>query len=208
VQHQVFSLFPTPVLRVGRLLDATLVAALAERVEAASLATNAKSSLLAHTSMLSADADPGFREAAARVQPLLVDFGSLLFGENLAWTVKEVWTNVLETGGHQAMHSHANSFISGVIYLTACHPSARTVFHRAVGGHEFVFSNVNPRARIGPFNGGKWVLPEANPGDLVLFPSYLLHAVPANEGGRRITIAFNAIPDRLDNFGYTVRFSS
>ena len=29
---------------------------------------------------------------------------------------------------------------------------------------------------------------------MVLFPSYLMHAVPPNQGERRITLSFNAIP--------------
>jgi hypothetical protein len=115
---------------------------------------------------------------------------------------------VLEPGGHQALHAHSNSFISGILYLTESHPSARTVFHRNLGGREFIFSNDNPNADIGPFNGNKWVGPETQPGDLVLYPSYLLHEVPRNEGPRRMTMALNAIPDRLDTWGYAIRFSS
>ena len=56
-------------------------------------------------------------------------------------------------------------------------------------------------------NGIKWFLPEISPGDLILFPSYLLHEVPANQGAQRISIAFNAIPDRLDSSGYAIRLS-
>ena len=51
-----------------------------------------------------------------------------MFGERLGWSLKEMWVNVLDTGGRQAMHNHANSFISGVVYLTPTHPDARTVF--------------------------------------------------------------------------------
>ena len=52
---------------------------------------------------------------ANRVTPKLADFGALMFGERLGWSVKEMWVNLLETGGRQAMHNHANSFISGVL---------------------------------------------------------------------------------------------
>jgi ectoine hydroxylase-related dioxygenase (phytanoyl-CoA dioxygenase family) len=45
------------------------------------------------------------------------------------------------------------------------------------------------------------------PGDVVLFPSYLMHAVPTNPGGRRITMAFNAIPTHLDSWGYRISFA-
>ena len=60
---------------------------------------------------------------------------------------------------------------------------------------------------MGPFNAGKYVLPEADPGDLVLFPSYLYHEVPKNQGEQRITVAFNAIPDSLDCWGYRISFA-
>jgi hypothetical protein len=42
---------------------------------------------------------------------------------------------------------------------------------------------------------------------MLLFPSFQLHAVPPNPGERRITLAFNAIPARLDSWGYTIGFS-
>jgi predicted 2-oxoglutarate/Fe(II)-dependent dioxygenase YbiX len=53
----------------------------------------------------------------------------------------------------------------------------------------------------------KWISPAPQAGDMVLFPSYVMHAVPPNQGERRISLAFNAIPLRLDSWGYVVRFS-
>jgi ectoine hydroxylase-related dioxygenase (phytanoyl-CoA dioxygenase family) len=91
-----------------------------------------------------------------------------------------------------------------VLYLTHSDPSARTVFLRGVGGGEFVFRNTHERMKPGPFNADKWVAPECAPGDLLLFPSWMLHEVPVNRGGRRMTLAFNAIPERLDAWGYTL----
>lgn len=69
-----------------------------------------------------------------------------------------------------------------------------------------MFSNYNANSRIGPYNGNKWVLPKIVPGDPVLYPSYLLHEVPMNRGERRVTIALNAIPNRLDSGGYAIEF--
>jgi hypothetical protein len=34
-----------------------------------------------------------------------------------------------------------------------------------------------------------------------------LHAVPSNQGERRITLSFNAIPGALDAWGYSIKFS-
>jgi uncharacterized protein (TIGR02466 family) len=118
-----------------------------------------------------------------------------------------MWTNVLETGGNQTLHAHANSFISGIIYLTPSHPACRTVFVRPPGGYDFSFRHHTKSAAMGPYNAGKYALPQADPGDLVLFPSYLYHEVPKNEGGQRITLSFNAIPHSLDCWGYRINFT-
>jgi uncharacterized protein (TIGR02466 family) len=150
---------------------------------------------------------PFLVEAAALLSPLLPEFGAMLFGERLGWSLKEMWVNVLDTGGRQAMHNHANSFISGVVYLTRTHTDARTVFMKAPGGTEFTFKNDHAGVATGSYNADKWISPMPEPGDVVLFPSYLMHAVPINPGERRISMAFNAIPTHLDSWGYRVSFS-
>ena len=113
---------------------------------------------------------------------------------------------VLDAGGRQAMHNHANSFISGIVYLTPTHPGSQTVFMKSPGGHDFVFKNDHKGVTPGEFSADKWVSPAPEPGDMILFPSYLLHAVPPNQGERRITLSFNAIPAQLDSWGYVIRF--
>ena len=204
---EVFGLFPVPVMRCPGALDAPLVAGLVELSRSLPLQDNNASGNLSHTRMLKPSDSPLLVEAAARVTPRLTDFGVLLFGERLGWSVKELWVNVLETGGRQAMHNHANSFISGVAYLTPTHPDSQTVFMRAPGGVDFCFKNDHAGSKPGEFSADKWVSPAPQPGDLLLFPSYLMHAVPPNPGERRITLALNAIPSRLDSWGYSIRFS-
>lgn len=203
---EIQGLFPIPLMRVSDAVPDALVATLIKRTRSAATERNSSSARLHHSEMSLADADDTYRDVQRCVGPHLVEFGALLFGEPLSWRIKEMWTNRLETGGNQTVHSHANSFISGVIYLTETHASARTVFRRDMGSREFVFSNANRNARMGPFNATDWVSPPAKPGDLVLFPSYLLHEVPTNHGGERMTLAFNAIPHRLDSWGYAVQF--
>jgi hypothetical protein len=204
---EILSLFPTPFVRAPGTLGLPLVQGLIEHFVAHATRDNNTSPRLTHTAMLQPSESPLFVEAAQRVTPKLVDYGALLFGERIGWSVKEMWVNVLETGGHQAMHNHANSFISGVVYLTPTHPSSQTVFMKSPGGTDFAFRNDHAGVTPGPFSADKWISPAPQPGDMVLFPSYLMHAVPPNEGERRITLAFNAIPARLDSWGYVVRFS-
>jgi hypothetical protein len=205
--QEVIGLFPTPLMRASRALGSGLVAGLVEHFgKLADQATNSSPNLV-HTTMLKPGDSPLLVEAAEVITPLLADFGAVLFGERLGWSLKEMWVNVLDTGGQQAMHNHANSFISGVVYLTPTHPAARTVFMRPPGGTDFSFKNDHAGVATGPYNADKWVSMPPEPGDVVLFPSYLMHAVPTNPGARRITMSFNAIPTSLDSWGYRISFS-
>lgn len=204
--HEVIGLFPTPFMRAPQALDRDLVAALAERLSTGADRANNSSANLVHSAMLRPSDSPLLVRAAEAVTPLLGDFGALLFGEKLCWSVKEMWVNVLDAGGHQAMHNHANSFVSGVAYLTETHPDARTVFMRPPGGADFAFKNDHAGVSTGPYNAARWISMPPEPGDVVLFPSYLMHAVPTNPGPRRITLAFNAIPTSLDSWGYKISF--
>ena len=203
---EIISLFPTPFLRAPAALPPALVAGLTAHFTAAALQDNNASKQLSHTRLLKPSDSPLLIEVAALLTPKLSEFGALLFGEQMDWSLKEMWVNVLDHGGHQAMHNHANSFISGVIYLTPTHAASRTVFMKSPGGHDFTFKNDHAGVATGPFNAEKWIGPAPQPGDLVLFPSYLMHAVPPNAGERRISLAFNAIPARLDSWGYAITF--
>ncbi len=204
---EVFGLFPTPLMRVTAALPSELVRGLVEHFSAIADRDNSSSPNLSHTAMLRPGDSALLVAAAERITPKLADFGTLLFGERLGWSLKEMWVNVLDAGGRQAMHNHANSFISGVIYLTPLHPDSRTVFMKSPGGIGFSFKNDHADVQTGPYNADKWVSPQPEPGDIVLFPSYLMHAVPGNNGARRITMAFNAIPTHLDSWGYRIAFT-
>ena len=204
---EVFGLFPVPFMRARATLGQPLIALLVEHFTAQATRDNNSSTSLSHTAMLQPSDSPLLGEAAARVTPKLVEFGVHLFGERLRWSLKEMWVNVLDNGGRQAMHNHANSFISGVVYLTPTHPSSQTVFMKSPGGSEFSFKNDHAGVTPGEFSADKWISPAPEPGDLVLFPSYLMHAVPPNQGERRITLSFNAIPAQLNSWDYVIRFS-
>jgi hypothetical protein len=203
---EVFGLFPIPVMRVRPALEPDVVKGLVEHFESRAEFTNKASTELTHSAILQPGDTPLLVTAATAIVPKLEEFGRLLFGERLGWAIKEMWVNVMHAGGTQNTHNHANSFISGVVYLTSIHDDARTVFLRAQGTPEFAFRNDHDGVESSPYNEPKWVGPSPQPGEMVLFPSYLLHCVPPNPDGRRITLSFNAIPTRLSHWGYTVSF--
>jgi uncharacterized protein (TIGR02466 family) len=205
--NEVFELFPTPFLYCKKVLSTSQCEQLISRYQPSATLVNDHSKELMHTEIVFPEADPFFVEVASQINVQVTDMGQLLFGEKLKWSIKEIWMNFLKPGGGQAMHNHANSFISGVLYLTPTHASSRTVFFRGFGDRGFVFTNTHKGTETGQFNAEKWIAPEPDVGDMILFPSYLLHAVPLNQGDLRISLAFNAIPERLQSWGYGISFS-
>ena len=199
----VIGLFPTPLMKLDGFLGQELIEEFTSTGISLQRQANSATDLLSHTQMIDPQEHQASLQLSEMVAPQLIKFGELLFAESLNWAIKEIWLNVLEPGGSQFMHTHANSFISGIVYITKPHPSANTVFRKTTGGGEFIFKNDVP---IDHYSSDTWVLPDVEPGDMVLYPSHLLHGVPPNEGDRRITLAFNAIPDRLDSLGYKIRF--
>ena len=95
------------------------------------------------------------------------------------------WTNVNETGSNNIFHSHyrADADISGVYYVQG----ANTGLIR-FATHEQMYRmipNHMPHANM--------IAHQPSDGDILCFPSYLLHDVDINRSNRqRITIAFNA----------------
>ena len=204
---EVFGLFPIPFMRARGTLAQPLVARLVEHFTTLATNDNNSSGNLSHTRMLKPKDSPLFTKAAELIGPKLVDYGAHLLGERIRWLMKEMWVNVMDAGGRQAMHNHANSFISGVVYLTPTHPGSQTVFMKSPGGTDFLFKNDHKGMTPNEYCSEQWISPAPDPGDMVLFPSYLMHAVPPNQGERRITLSFNAIPVQLDSWGYVIRLS-
>ncbi len=202
----IVGIFPTPVMICQSAIPADLVARLVAQFDETASDPNVRTALLAHTPTTSPRSHDNYRAVLGHVAPKLRAYGEALLGEAMGWGVKDIWINRMETGGAQKMHNHANSFISGIIYLTETHPSAATVFYRQVGAPSFVMSNENRNCKMTAYNSPIFRMPDVGPGDMVLFPSYLLHEVPPNQGAPRLTAAFNALPERLDSWGYVVQF--
>ncbi len=100
------------------------------------------------------------------------------------------WMNANPTGGLNAPHTHPGAHWSGVYYV-----AQPEIEEGNSGMIEFLDPRTDlPHWRIldaPPFRTRKKFRPK--PGNLVIFPSYLVHWVYPNESDQeRITIAFNA----------------
>lgn len=100
------------------------------------------------------------------------------------------WMNANPTGGYNAPHTHPGAHWSGVYYV-----SQPEVEDGSSGMIEFL----DPRTDLahwrileaGAFRMKRTIRPQA--GELIVFPSYLLHWVHPNEADQdRVSIAFNA----------------
>jgi len=92
------------------------------------------------------------------------------------------WANVNSKSGYNIAHTHVGSVVSGVIYLQAT-TTGMIEFHPA----NYIYKTNHP---CWFYNGSMQYHPED--GDIILFPSHLMHSVEPNPVDReRINIAFN-----------------
>src|SRR3982074_1145016 len=95
---QIEPLFPIPLLRSPRLLTSALNEAAVAAIRNARTESNLRSDQLFHTEVADPRDNKLFQEIAELAVPKLVDFGVLLFGEKLRWTVQGRWPKQLEPG--------------------------------------------------------------------------------------------------------------
>lgn len=106
------------------------------------------------------------------------------------------WMNANPAGGYNAPHTHPGAHWSGVYYVSQ--PEVEE-------GNSGMIEFLDPRSdlpnwrllKAPPFSLKKKIRP--GPGDMILFPSYLLHWVYPNETAQeRVSIAFNATFRKID----------
>lgn len=100
------------------------------------------------------------------------------------------WINVNPPGGYNSPHQHSDAHLSGVYYVDV--PKSKS---DSGGAIEFISPHpvrlLSTLIRSPLFSDRVRVQPTA--GDLLIFPSQLLHWVHPNDSGKpRVTVAFNA----------------
>jgi uncharacterized protein (TIGR02466 family) len=143
---------------------------------------------------------PVFKEVQQEIIEICLEYTRAIFHEVKRIGICNSWGNVVGFNENIRYHSHDNSYISGVLYLTdgsqlnILNPTGSEIYgcfapNKNKGGN----TEENFRS-WDSFN----VPPK--PGRIVIFPSGLKHSVlPSGSQEKRYSIAFNAIP--LGNFG-------
>tara|TARA_R110000824_G_scaffold231718_2_gene419611 strand:+ start:148 stop:711 length:564 start_codon:yes stop_codon:yes gene_type:complete len=97
------------------------------------------------------------------------------------------WVNIQNKNSVLKKHSHPDSIISGVIYLKADEKSSKIYFHNLNPYRTFVDFKKETE-----FNSENYFF-KPQTGDLILFPSWLMHSSDKNNSSSRIALSFNTI---------------
>jgi len=100
--------------------------------------------------------------------------------------ITQSWLNYTETSQFHHKHSHPNSIISGVFYIN-CHKE-----HDKIKFFNDRYQTIKPEVKDwNIWNSESWWF-SVKTGDIILFPSSLIHMVETKEGDNtRISLAFN-----------------
>jgi len=101
-------------------------------------------------------------------------------------TITGCWANINPPGAYHPTHNHPNNYLSGVYYVAV-----------PASGSHIVFQDprplmIMPKPRQFTRQTANAADAESKPGRLLIFPAWLRHSVPANNGQtERISISFN-----------------
>jgi uncharacterized protein (TIGR02466 family) len=135
--------------------------------------------------------DPVIADLVKRLDKHVARFADLLeFDlEGRALELDSLWINILEPGGHHAAHIHPNSVVSGTYYVALPKGAAGIQFEDP----RLTQMMAAPRRKSDARETNRAfvdITPE--PGTVLLWESFLRHAVPVTRGrGERISISFN-----------------
>lgn len=112
------------------------------------------------------------------------------FNTSLRQVITEAWININQKGHFNNSHDHPGSLFSGVYYVKGGPDKGTLEFKTPITAHTYTISDET----VGGFNaftGHAMVIPPVT-GDLLIFPSWLLHRVNMSQSDEdRISIAFN-----------------
>ena len=167
---------------------------------------NVNSHLNKHMNIL---IQPKFEEIRIWVEECAKDYlDNVLELEYEEFFLTSSWVNIMSRGGYQSVHNHANSIISGVLYLKSepGHPPLKFNKYKmetrpfiSLGEH---YKKTNP-------NTATTLSFPCTQNDMFIFNSYMIHGHDVNElESERIGIAWNGLVNFVekDEDLYRIRF--
>ena len=136
-----------------------------------------------------------FKNLKEDLYKMVIDyFNKIICSDNdVVPYITQSWLNYTQPNEYHHKHLHPNSLVSGVFYVDAKKGIDGIIFHKTLGHHGTVASlplELQP-ARVNVFNSKSSGL-GVQTGDVVLFPSSLIHGVFPKKGtDTRISLSFN-----------------
>ena len=113
------------------------------------------------------------------------------FNTSLRQVITEAWININQKGHFNLSHDHAGSLFSAVYYVKGGPDKGALELKTPIVPHTYTISDELVRD-YNAFNGHRMVIPPVT-GDLLIFPSWLLHHVHVSQSDEnRISIALNS----------------
>ena len=111
--------------------------------------------------------------------------------DKIKLVVTQSWLNFTDKTQYHHKHYHHNSIISGCLYINARKDSDCIMFTKRATGEPWQIQALEQNY----FNCNEFTVP-VETGDIVLFPSNLIHSVPQTDHEyTRISLAFNSFWD-------------
>jgi uncharacterized protein (TIGR02466 family) len=137
-------------------------------------------------------ATPELAELFAEVHKRLEEVHrAFAFNPSMRQVITEAWININQKGHFNYSHDHPGSLFSAVYYVEGGADKGDLELKTPIAPHTYTISN----EMVGSFNaftGHAMLIPPVT-GDLLIFPSWLLHRVNMSQSNEdRISIAFNS----------------
>jgi uncharacterized protein (TIGR02466 family) len=129
---------------------------------------------------------PAFAEFIELVEKAARGVTRFLQVDQYPMEVTGCWANINPHGAYHPTHHHPNNYLSGVYYVAVPPPGSRIVFQDPRP------SMIMPQPRQYSRLTANAADAESKEGRLLIFPAWLKHSVPSNQGKTdRISISFN-----------------
>lgn len=129
---------------------------------------------------------PAFSDFVKLVETAARGVARFLQVDQHPMTITGCWANINPPGAYHPTHNHPNNYLSGVYYVAVPDSGSRIVFQDPRP------SMIMPRPRQFTRLTANAADAQSKPGRLLIFPAWLRHSVPANDGQTdRISISFN-----------------
>jgi len=115
--------------------------------------------------------------------------------------ITNAWFNQCQVGGSQQKHSHANSLLSGTLYLRTDQNTNIAFYHPLTTDslHAELFDEPDSSANAYGLNYHiKEVVVKVAQGECLFWPSQLRHGYVNNQTPKRLSLSFNMMPQVLN----------